>query len=308
MIAYILKRLLHSVYVILAISLIVFIAVRLTGDPVSLMFGDGQPSKEAVASIRHNLGLDKPVYVQYLIFLKNLFTLNLGTSYRTGESVAALVFGRMGATLTLAIAGIVMALLISVPIGILTAVKRNSLWDYAGRVLSLIGISFPNFWLGIMLILIFSVSLHWFPASGYSGFSYLILPSLTLGLVLSGTLSRLIRTSMLQVMNEQFVSTAQSKGLSQMVVIMRHVLRNSLIPLATFLGIEFGSLLGGTVIIEQIFAWPGVGQLIVGAISQRDFPVIQGGVMVLAMLMVLVNLAVDISYSFIDPRIRIEGR
>lgn len=272
------------------------------------MFGDGQPTKEAVQSIRHSLGLDKPLYVQYLIFLKNLFTLNFGISYRTQEPVANMIFSRMGATVTLAVAGIVIALLIAVPIGILSAMKRNSVWDFFGRVFSLIGISFPNFWLGIMLIIIFSVNLHLFPASGYSGFSCLILPSFTLGLVLAGTLARLVRSSMLEIMNEQFVSTARSKGIAESRVIIRHVLRNSLIPIVTFLGIQFGSLLGGTVIIEQVFSWPGVGQLIVNAISQRDFPVIQGGVMVLAMLMVFVNLVVDISYSFIDPRIKIGGK
>lgn len=308
MTSYILKRLLHSVYVVLAISLIVFIAVRLTGDPVSLMFGGGQPSKEAVLSIRHSLGLDKPIYVQYLIFLKNLFTLNLGNSYRTGQPVAPMIFSRMGATVTLAVSGILIAVLIAVPLGILSAVKRNSVWDFLGRIFSLLGISFPNFWLGIMLILVFSVNLHLLPASGYSGFSCLILPAFTLGMVMAGTLTRLVRSSMLEIMNEQFVSTARSKGLAEPKVILRHVLRNSLIPIVTFLGIQFGSLLGGTVIIEQVFSWPGVGQLIINAISQRDFPVIQGGVMILAMLMVLVNLIVDISYRFIDPRIKIGGK
>lgn len=308
MLSYVLKRILHSVYVILIISLIIFIAVRLTGDPVAVMFGDGAPSQEAIQNIRHSLGLDQPLYIQYFIFIKGVFTLNLGTSFRTGQPVTAMIFERMGATTTLALAGIAIALLIAVPIGIISAIKRNSIWDFSGRVFSLLGISFPNFWLGIMLIIIFSVNLHWFPASGYNGPQYVFLPAFTLGLVLSGTLARLVRSSMLEVLNGQFVATARSKGTPEWLVIFRHVLRNALIPIVTFLGIQFGSLLGGTVIIEEVFSWPGVGQMIISAISQRDFPVIQGGVIVLAMIMVIVNLIVDISYSFIDPRIKAGGK
>jgi peptide/nickel transport system permease protein len=305
--AYIIRRILHSIFVIFAISLIVFFAVRLTGDPVAIMFGAGEPTKEAIEELRRNLGLDQPLIVQYGIFLKDLLTFDLGDSYHSGQSVTSMISGKMGATISLALGGIVVALLIAFPVGIISAVKRGTFIDFGGRLFSLLGISFPNFWLGIMFIIIFAVILQWFPASGYNGFEYLILPSLTLGLILSGILARLVRSSMLEVLNQQYISTARSKGIHEWFVIIRHALRNALIPTITFLGIQFGSLLGGTVIIEQVFSWPGVGRMIVEAIGQRDYPVVQGGVIVLAMFMVGVNLLVDLSYGIIDPRIKVGG-
>lgn len=304
MLTYIIRRLLHTVLVILVISLIIFFSIRLTGDPVSVMFSAGEPSKEAIEEVRKNLGLDKPVYEQYFIFLKGLVTLDLGESFRSGTSVSSLIFERLGATLALAFGGVVVAMAIAFPVGILSAVKRGTSIDFFGRIFSLIGISFPNFWLGIMLILVFAVHLRWLPSSGFESFSHLILPSITLGMILSGILARLVRSSMLEVMNQQYISTAKSKGISEWSVIIKHAFRNALLPTITFLGIQFGSLLGGTVIVEQVFAWPGVGRLIIDAINQRDYPVIQGGVIFLAVIMVLVNLIVDISYSFIDPRIK----
>ncbi|WP_010632444.1 nickel ABC transporter permease [Sporolactobacillus vineae] len=308
MLLYVLKRLLHSIYVILAISLIVFIALRLTGDPVAVMFGAGEPTKSAIEHLRASLGLDKPLIMQYLIFLKGIFTLNLGTSFRTGQPVSGMIFSRMGATVVLAFAGVIVALIIAIPVGIISAVKRGTAWDFLGRIFSLLGLSFPNFWLGIMLIMFFAVYLDWLPASGYDGPVSIILPSLTLGLILAGVLARLVRSSMLEVLNKQYITVAKSKGTSEWLVVLRHGFRNALIPVVTFLGIQFGSLLGGTVIIEQVFAWPGVGQLIINAISERDYPVVQGGVIILALLMVFVNLLVDLSYQFIDPRIKVEGR
>nr|WP_202409960.1 nickel ABC transporter permease [Halobacillus litoralis] len=304
---FIIRRLLHSVLVLLAISVIIFFSIRLTGDPVTVMFAAGEPSPEAIESVRENLGLDEPLPVQYLVFLKNLATFDLGESFRTGLPVTDMVVDKMGATLLLAFGGVFVAMLIAFPVGILSAVKRGTAVDFFGRIFSLIGISFPNFWLGIMLILIFSVNLQWLPASGYDGIEYLILPSIALGMILSGILARLVRSSMLENLSQQYVSTARSKGLKEWVVIMRHTFRNALIPTITFLGIQFGSLLGGTVIIEQVFSWPGVGRMIIDAINQRDYPVIQGGVIMLAMIMVLVNLLVDISYSLIDPRIKAGG-
>jgi peptide/nickel transport system permease protein len=305
--SFIIRRLLHSVLVVLAISIIIFFSIRLTGDPVAVMFAAGEPTKEAIEAVRQNLGLDKPLIVQYGIFLKNLLTFDFGESFRTGLPVSQMIAEKMGATLSLAFGGILVAMIIAFPIGILSAIKRGKFVDFFGRVFSLIGISFPNFWLGIMLIIIFAVQLRWLPASGYDGIEYLILPSISLGLILSGILARLIRSSMLENLNQQYISTARSKGLKEKNVILRHALRNALIPTITFLGVQFGSLLGGTVIIEQVFSWPGVGRLIIDAINQRDYPVVQGGVIVLAMLMVLVNLIVDISYSLIDPRIKAGG-
>lgn len=307
MLAYVIRRLLHTVLVVFAISLLIFFSVRLTGDPVSVMFQAGEPTKAAIEEVRSNLGLDKPLYVQYGIFLQGLLSFDFGESFRSGMPVMDLIMERVGATLALAIGGIVVAVLIAFPVGILSAVKRGSGVDFFGRIFSLIGISFPNFWLGIMLILIFAVTLQWFPSSGFEGFSSLVLPSITLGLILSGILARLVRSSMLEVMNQQYVSTARSKGISDWAVIIKHAFRNALLPTITFLGIQFGSLLGGTVIVEQIFSWPGIGRLIIDAINQRDYPVIQGGVIFLAVIMVVVNLIVDLSYSLIDPRIKAGG-
>jgi peptide/nickel transport system permease protein len=304
---YIVRRLLHTILVVFAISLIIFFSIRLTGDPVTVMFGAGEPTKEAVEEVRRNLGLDEPLIVQYGIFLKGLVTLDFGESFRTGLPVWGMITEKMGATIALALGGIAVAILIAFPIGIISAVKRGTIFDFSGRVFSLLGISFPNFWLGIMLMIIFAVNLQWLPSSGFDGFKHLILPSVTLGLILSGILARLVRSSMLEILNQQYISTARSKGIKEWSVIIRHAFRNALIPTITFLGIQFGSLLGGTVIIEQVFSWPGVGRLIIDAINQRDYPVIQGGVIVLALLMVFVNLLVDISYSVLDPRIKAGG-
>jgi len=268
------------------------------------MFSAGEPSKEAIAEVRTALGLDKPLYVQYGIFLKGIVTLDFGESFRSGTPVIGLIFERLGATLVLALGGIIVAVLIAFPVGIISAVKRGTPVDFFGRIFSLIGISFPNFWLGIMLILIFAVNLKWLPSSGFDGLSSLILPSITLGMILSGILARLIRSSMLEVMNQQYMSTARSKGISEWSVIIKHGFRNALLPTITFLGLQFGSLLGGTVIVEQVFSWPGIGRLIIDAINQRDYPVIQGGVIFLAIIMVVVNLIVDLSYTLIDPRIK----
>jgi peptide/nickel transport system permease protein len=305
--SFIIRRLIHSIFVVFVISLIVFFAVRLTGDPVAVMFGAGQPTKEAIHELQHNLGLDQPLFVQYGIFLKKLISLDLGESFRSGKSVTDMISDKMGATITLALAGMAVAILIAFPVGIISAVKRGSFLDFGGRIFSLLGISFPNFWLGIMLIIVFSVVLKWFPASGYEGPIYLVLPSVTLGLILSSILARLVRSSMLEVLNQQYIKTAHSKGIHEWTVIIRHGFRNALLPTITFLGIQFGSLLGGTVIIEQVFSWPGIGRMIVEAISQRDYPVVQGGVIVLALIMVTVNLLVDLSYGIIDPRIKVGG-
>jgi peptide/nickel transport system permease protein len=305
--AYIIRRLSHTVLVVFVISLIIFFSIRLTGDPVAVMFSAGQPTKEAIQELKANLGLDQPLYVQYGVFLKGLVTFDFGKSFRSGLPVSQMIGEKMGATLILALGGITVATLIAFPLGIISAVKRGTIFDFSGRVFSLIGISFPNFWLGIILMLIFSVHLRWLPSSGYEGFAHLILPSLTLGMIISSILTRLIRSSMLETLNQQYISTARSKGISEWLVVIRHAFRNALIPTITFLGIQFGSLLGGTVIIEQVFSWPGVGRLIIDAINQRDYPVIQGGVIVLAMLMVFVNLIVDLSYGVIDPRIKAGG-
>ncbi len=301
------RRLFHTVLVVFAISLLIFFSIRLTGDPVSVMLSAGEPSKEAIAQLKANLGLDKPLYVQYFIFLKGLVMFDFGESFRSGGPVIDLIMDKAGATLALAVGGILVSIVIAIPVGILSAVKRGTFVDFFGRVFSLMGISFPNFWLGIMLILIFAVNLKWLPSSGFDGPQNLILPSITLGMILSGILARLVRSSMLEVMNQQYISTAKSKGISDWAVIIKHAFRNALLPTVTFIGLQFGSLLGGAVIVEQIFSWPGIGRLIIDAINQRDYPVVQGGVIFLSIIMVFVNLVVDLSYSLIDPRIKSGG-
>lgn len=305
---YILKRLFHGLVVLLGISLVVFFAVRLTGDPVMAILGQGNPTKEAVESLRKGLGLDLPLWKQLLRFLEQLVTGNLGTSFRNNQPVMPQILERMPATITLALSGMFVALLVAVPVGIHSAIRRGSSLDVAGRLFALLGLSFPNFWLGIMMILVFAVKLRWLPASGYRGFRYLILPSVTLGLILSSILARLIRSAMLDVLRMQYIQTARAKGLAEKVVILRHALRNALIPTITFVGLQIGSLLGGTVILEQVFSWPGVGRLALDAISNRDFPMVQGSVLMLATIMVLVNLTVDLSYAFLDPRIKVGGK
>ena len=304
---YILKRLLHTVIVLIGISLIVFITIRLTGDPVAAMLKSGNPSKQAIEQLRQALGLNKPLIVQYWIFMKKAVTLNFGTSYATGQPVFPMIMSRMGPTFALALGGIIIGLALAFPIGIMSALYRGKWIDYVGQIFALFGISFPNYWLGTMLILIFAVWLKILPVSGYSGFTSLILPSITLGLILAGILARLVRSSMIEAMQHQFIVTARAKGLKSARIVVLHGLRNALLPTITFIGLQFGSLLGGVVILEQVFAWPGVGQLVVTAIGQRDYPVVQGSVIFLSFLMVIVNLLTDLSYTFIDPRIRVGG-
>jgi len=229
---------------------------------------------------------------------------DFGTSYSYQTAALPLVFDHMPATLLLTASSMIVSLLIAFPLGILAATRRNTAVDFAGRVFALLGISFPNFWLGIMLILIFGVRLNWLPPSGYGSFQYLVLPALTLGLILAGITTRLVRSSVLEVMNEDYVRTARAKGLRRGRILRRHILRNALLPVVTYVGLQFGTLLGGAVIVEQVFAWPGVGQLALGAVNQGDFPLVQACVIVLAALLISVNLLVDLSYVFIDPRIQ----
>ncbi|QSO49307.1 nickel ABC transporter permease [Alicyclobacillus mengziensis] len=304
---YIVLRLLHTVIVLLGISLIVFITVRLTGNPVAAMLQSGTPSKQAIAQLTAALGLNKPLIVQYFIFLKGAVTLNFGTSYATGQPVMQMIMSRMGATAELAVGGIIVGLLLAFPVGIASAIWRGTFIDLFGRSFALLGISFPNYWLGTMLILIFSVWLHLFPVAGNNGLVSLVLPSVTLGLILAGILARLVRSSMLDVLSAQYLTTARAKGLHWWRVTIFHALRNALLPTITMIGLQFGGLLGGIVILEQVFAWPGVGQLVIQAINQRDYPVVQGVVLFLAFLMIMVNLLTDLSYAFVDPRVRLGG-
>jgi peptide/nickel transport system permease protein len=304
MLTYLARRIAQSILVLLGISFIVFIALHLTGDPAAAMLRAGQPTRADIVAMRLHLGLNQPLPTQYGIFLWHMLHGDLGTSYYYQTPALQLVLNHMPATLLLTAVSMAVSLLIAFPLGILSATKRNTVIDYVARVFALLGVSFPNFWLGIMFILLFAVRLNWLPPSGYGSAEYLILPALTLGIILAGISTRLIRSSILDALGEDYVRTARAKGVTRPNVLVKHVVRNSLLPIVTYVGLQFGTLLGGQVIIEQVFAWPGVGQLALGAVNQSDFPLVQASVMVLAALLVLVNLLVDISYAFLDPRIQ----
>jgi peptide/nickel transport system permease protein len=304
--AFLLRRAVQSVFVLVGITLFVSFTIRLSGDPAVAMFqGASAPTSEQLATIRARLGTDRPFLEQYLAFLGDLLRGDLGTSFRTGGPVADAVAQRFPATVGLALTSLLISLVIAVPLGVLAARRRGRLADYAVRVVSLIGLSFPNFWLGIMLILVFGVHLRWLPPSGYEGSVSLVLPSLTLGLILASTTTRLVRSALLDVLGEQYVVTARAKGISEPRVVYRHALRTALIPVVTFIGLQMGGLIGGVVIVEQVFAWPGLGSLALNAISFRDYPMLQGTITVLAVFIAAINLVVDTSYALLDPRIRV---
>jgi peptide/nickel transport system permease protein len=303
MFRYVIKRLLSTLPVLVGISLIVFLLLRaLPGDPAQVIAGE-MATQETIESIRAQLGLNKPLYVQYGIFLSNLTRLNLGQSARTGQSVASEIGSRLPNTLLLAIVSTAIACLLGIPAGILSAVRHYSLLDYTVMVLALFGLSMPVFWLGLMMIIIFSVKLHLLPAGGIGTLSHLVLPSLALAFFSTAFIARMTRSSMMEVMGQEFIVTARSKGLLERVVIFKHALRNAFIPIITVVGLQFGSLLGGAVLTETVFAWPGIGRLIVDSILARDYPMVQGVILVFALLYILVNLLVDILYAYIDPRI-----
>ncbi len=304
MTAYVLRRLAFSVFVLWGALTVIFVCVRVVpGDPAQLIAGADAP-KENVIALRHQLGLDRPLPVQYAHFLSQVIHLDLGQSPRLNQPAVSAVAGRFKATATLAGCAMLIGGLCSFPLGIAAALRPRSLVDALVSVFSLLGQSVPNFWLGLMFILIFARRLRWLPSSGIGGLNHLVLPALTLALPLVGVLTRLIRTGLLEVLNEEYIRTAQAKGLSQRTVLLRHALRNMFIPVITVVGLQLGQLLGGAVIVETVFGWPGAGQLLVTAISNRDYAIIQAGVLMITTVFVLINLLVDISYGYLDPRIR----
>lgn len=304
-VSYLMKRFVQAIFVIVVVSLLVALAVRMTGDPAVMMMGDNAMSEADLALLREQLGINRPFWVQYWDFMSGLFGGNLGNSFFRG-AISPLLWQAMKATSLLALVSLVLSLSISLPLGIYAARHKNSWMDQAIRVLSLTGLSFPNFWLGIMLVLLFSVTLRWLPVSGFSGMESLILPAATIGIILTASNLRIIRTAMLEVLSAQYVLVARAKGLSERRVIYRHALRNAAITIVTYLGLQFGGLMGGLVVVELVFNWPGMGTLAMEAISQRDYPILQTVVTVLAMMIVLVNLLVDVVYVLLDPRIRLE--
>lgn len=307
----ILARVLATVPVVIGIVLIAFVLIRLVpGDVVDAMLGEANDPAVA-AELREFFGLDRPPHVQLVEYLLGLTTGDLGTSLRTGRPVMEEIAARLPATLELALAALIVSLLIAIPAGVVSATRRNRLPDYVSRAIALLGLSIPNFWLGILLITVFAVELRLLPSGGFASFSdpvenlrLLAMPALTLGASIAAVTMRMTRSSLLEVLEREYVRTARSKGLPERAVVYAHALRNALIPVVTILGIQAGRLLGGTVVVEQVFGWPGIGSLVVRAIAQRDYPLIQGAVVFLALTFVLVNLVVDILYAYLDPRLR----
>ncbi len=302
---YIARRLGQALLVLVGVSFISFGAIFLTGDPASLMVSETW-TKQQVDEFRHRMGFDRPWIVQYGDFVGRAVQGDFGTSLRTNQPAFGLVMERMPATIELTLAAMLFSTLIALPVGIVSAVKRNSAYDFFVRGATVLCQAVPVFWLGTLLILFFGVELKVLPVSGRGTWQHLILPAVSLGTVALARNTRLIRSSLLDVLNENYVVTARAKGLKERRIILRHALRNALIPVVTLLGLQFSMLLGGAIITETIFAWPGVGRLAVNSIYNRDFPVVQAAVTLLASIFVLVNLAVDILYTYLDPRIRLK--
>lgn len=300
---YIVRRILQLVPVLLGVSVLVFLMIHLVpGDPAQVMLQE-YGSSEQVASLRHTLGLDRPLPVQYGAFVWRLMHADLGTSIRSGRSVAAEIAFRLPNTLRLTAASMAVASALGLVLGTLAAIYHRRLLDHASMVIALAGISLPAFWFGLVLILVFSYYLRWLPPAGADSFSSLVLPAATLGASAAAIIARLTRSSLLEVLRQEFVRTARAKGVGETRMLVRHALRNALIPVVSIAGLQFAGLLGGAVIVETVFGWPGIGRLAVDAIFNRDIPMIQGIVLVGAAIFVLVNLAVDVLYGFLDPRI-----
>ena len=311
---YIERRVLVTIPVLIGVSLLAFSIIHLIpGDPARVLLGDmgggsaaGDMSQQAYLNLRHQLGLDKPLAVQYVDYVLNAVHGNLGHSYQTNRSVGSLIVTAAPYTIELTVAGLGFAIVLGFVLGVIASLYRNTWIDSLAMLFSLIGLAMPSFWLGFILIEIFAFGLGWFPATGSNGVKTLILPAATLGFIAAGTVTRLVRSTMLEVLQQEYVVTARSKGLRERTVVVRHALRNALIPVVTIVGLQFGSLLAGAVIIETVFARQGLGRLIVDAVLSRDYPVIQGTIFVAAVIYVFVNLFVDLSYAWLDPRIKYE--
>ena len=309
---FLVRRLLTTLLVMLGVSFVVFMIIHLVpGDPVRVMLGL-QADQAKVEEIRQLMGFDRPLLVQYVDWLWNALQGDLGQSFITGQSVSEAVFQRLPATLSLAVAALLIALIIALPAGIISAVYPRSAWDYSAMLFSQIGVSIPDFWMGIMFILVFSLALGWLPPSGYTSptedfwgwLSHLILPALTVGLISASIMTRFVRSAMLETLHEDFVRTARAKGLAERRTLLRHVLPNAAIPIVTIVGLQMAALLGGVVIVEIIFAWPGLGRLALDAVIRRDYPMVQGAVLLVALSFAVINLLVDLLYAYLDPRVK----
>jgi ABC-type dipeptide/oligopeptide/nickel transport system permease component len=300
--AYLLRRLLQSLIVLVTVVAIVFLLLFLSGNPALLLLPP-DASRADIAQFSHEMGFDQPLATQFVHFAGQLLQGDFGRSWRFQQPALPIVLERLPATIELAVAALLLALAAGIPLGIYSALHRDRVGDSAGMVLALLGQSIPSFWLGIMLILVFAVGLGLVPTSGRDGLATLILPASSLALALVGRIARLMRSSMLDVLHEDYIRTARAKGLTEWLVVGRHALKNAMLPVITVIGLEFGHLLGGTVIIETVFGWPGIGLLAVQSVTGRDYPVVQAIILISATLFILINLAVDLLYLWFDPRI-----
>ncbi len=305
MTGYVVRRLLQTVPIALLVATLVFSLIHLIpGDPVEMMLGDGAQRSE-IDALREDLGLNRPLGAQYAGFLGGLVRGDLGRSLHFRKPVAELLLQHYPATIQLALASMIVALAIAVPLGLVAASRRDGAVDHGSRFLALMGVSIPNFWLGPMLILVFAIQLDWLPVSGRGGPAHLILPALTLGTALAGLLTRMVRSSVTEELGKPYLRAVQARGLSRASAVARHALKNASIPVVTIVGLQFGALLTGAIITETIFSWPGLGRLVIQAIRLRDYPLVQGGILAIALTYVLLNLATDVVYAALDPRMRV---
>jgi ABC-type dipeptide/oligopeptide/nickel transport system permease component len=306
MLPFLLRRLLLTIPVLFGVATLVFALIHLVpGDPAQAMLGEGASAQDLV-ELRERLGLDRPLLVQYTTFLSGLVRGDLGMSLSRNEPVTMLILERIPATAELAFAAMAVAMSLAIPLGIAAAVWRATAVDQVAMTMALIGISVPNFWLGPLMAILFSVELGWLPVSGRGTWQHLVLPATTLGAALAAILARMTRASLLDELRELYVLAASARGASRLRVVVRHAFRNSLIPIVTIIGLQFGSVLTGTVITETIFAWPGIGRLLIQSIGFRDYPLVQGCILLIAVTYVAMNLLTDVAYGWLDPRIRLE--
>jgi len=303
---FLVRRVLLTIPVLLGVATLVFSLIHMIpGDPVQSMLGEGA-SPDSVNELRSRLGLDRPLYAQYLSFLSGVAHGNLGTSLRTSEPVTTAITSRLPATFELAAAAMLVAVVIAIPLGVIAAVGAGTFVDHIATTLALVGISMPNFWLGPLLAIVFAVELGWLPVSGRGTLAQLVLPAITLGAPLAAVLARMTRASVIDELRELYVMAARARGVSKARAVLKHALRNSLIPIVTVLGLQLGAVLTGAVITETIFAWPGVGRLLIQSIGFRDYPLVQGCILLIALTYVSMNLLTDLAYGLLDPRIRYE--
>jgi ABC-type dipeptide/oligopeptide/nickel transport system permease component len=302
-VAFLGRRLVRALVALWLVSTVVFVVMRLSGDPAPLLLPPDAPRSE-IFRVRAELGLDRPLLVQYGVFLRNIAAGDFGRSIHFRESALRVVWDRVPATLELGLTAFSVAILIALPVGVLSAVRRNSLVDHAAMGVALVGQSAPTFFIGILFILLLSLQAGWFPTSGRGDWQHLVLPALTLALFAMASVARLTRSAVLEVFRADYIRTARAKGLAERLVVVKHTLKNAAIPIVTITGLQFGSLLGGAVVTETVFAWPGIGRLAIQSIYNRDYPVVQAAVLLSAAMFVVINLLVDALYGVLDPRVR----